>query len=63
MSQRTVRRGTRQVLFTVQCASDSCSDFCAHCLRTVHSFAADRSLDSRYSAGAPDSPVVHRTVR
>jgi hypothetical protein len=27
--------GTGQVLFTVWCASAGCSDFCAHCLRTV----------------------------
>jgi hypothetical protein len=27
--------GTEQVLFTVWCASDGCSDFCANCPRTV----------------------------
>jgi hypothetical protein len=27
--------GTGQALFTVRCASDGCSDFCAHCPRTV----------------------------
>jgi hypothetical protein len=27
--------GTGQVLFTVQCASGGCSDFCANCPRTV----------------------------
>jgi hypothetical protein len=27
--------GTGQALFTVRCASGGCSNFCAHCLRTV----------------------------
>jgi hypothetical protein len=48
---------TGQVLFTVRCASDACSDFCTHCSRTVHTFAR-RPL--RWIAVAP---VVHRTVR
>jgi hypothetical protein len=33
---------TGQVLFTIRCASDACSDFCAHCSRTVNAFADDR---------------------
>jgi hypothetical protein len=37
---------TGQVLFTVLCASD----FCAHCSRTVHTFADDRCAVSRCSA-------------
>jgi hypothetical protein len=42
--------GTEQALFTVRCASDACSDFCAHCSRTVHTFADDRCDVSRCSA-------------
>jgi hypothetical protein len=64
MSHRTVWCRTGQVLFTVQCASDACSDFCAHCSRTIHTFAYDRCAISRGSAwctrqfgGTPDSPV------
>jgi hypothetical protein len=41
-AHRTVRCGTGKVLFTVRCASDSCSDFCTHCSRTIHAFADDR---------------------
>jgi hypothetical protein len=55
---------TGQVLFTVRCASDACSDFCSHCSRTVHPFADDRCAVSRCSAwctgqsgGTPDCPV------
>jgi hypothetical protein len=55
---------TGQGLFTVRCASDACSDFCAHCSRTVHTFADDRCVVSRCSAwctgqsgGTLDSPV------
>jgi hypothetical protein len=64
MSHRIVRCGTEQVLFTVRCASDACSDFYVHYSRTVHAFADDRCADSRCSAwctgqsgGTPDSPV------
>jgi hypothetical protein len=53
MLHRTVRCCTRQVLFTVRCASDACSDFCAHCSRFCR-----RPL--RWLAVAP---LVHRTVR
>jgi hypothetical protein len=49
--------GTRQpgaavdrYLFTGRCASDACSYFCAHCSRTVHTFADDRCAVSRCSA-------------
>ena len=64
MGHRTIRCRTGQVLCTVQCASGACSDFCAHCSRTIHAFADDRWADSRCSAwctgqsgGTPDSPV------
>ena len=64
MSHRTVRCCTGQVLSTVRCTSDACSDFCTHCSRTVHAFADDRCAVSRCSAwctgqsgGTPDSPV------
>jgi hypothetical protein len=43
--------------------SGSASDFCAHC-SALTALADDRwRCSSRYSAGAPDSPVLHRTVR
>jgi hypothetical protein len=42
MSHRTVRCYTGQVLFTIQCASDACSNFCEHCSHTVHTFVDDR---------------------
>jgi hypothetical protein len=64
MSHRTVRCRTGQVLFTVRCASDACSDFYAHCSRTVHAFVDDHCAGSHCSAwctgqsgGTPDSPV------
>jgi hypothetical protein len=64
MSHRTVPCCIGQVLFTVRCASDACSDFCTHCSRTVHTFADDRCAVSCCSAwctgqssGTPDSPV------
>jgi hypothetical protein len=64
MSHRTVRCHTGQVLFTIRCASDACSDFCAHCSCTVHTFADDRCAVSRcfawrtkQSVGTPDSLV------
>jgi hypothetical protein len=48
----------------VRCASDACSDFCAHCSHIVHTFADDRCAVSRcspwctgQSGGTPDSPV------
>jgi hypothetical protein len=43
-----------------------CSDFCANCPRTVagrRPLQSTVALASRCSAGAPDSLVVHRTVR
>jgi hypothetical protein len=42
-----------QVLFTVWCTSDACSDFCAHCSRFCRQLL-------RWIAFAP---LVHRTVR
>jgi hypothetical protein len=66
-AHRTVRCCTGQSLFTVRCAICACSDFCAHCPRTVthcSPFAVDRWRCSRYSAwhtrqsgATPDSPV------
>jgi hypothetical protein len=50
MSHRTVRCCTGQELFTIRCASDARSDFCAQCSRTVHTFADDRCAVSRCSA-------------
>jgi hypothetical protein len=64
MSHRTIRCCTEQVLFNVRCASGACSDFCAHCSRTVHTFEDDHCAVSRCSAwctgqsgDTPDSPV------
>jgi hypothetical protein len=54
---------TGQVLFTVRCTSDACSDFCAHCSRTVHAFADDHCAGYRYFAGTPDGPVNYSRVR
>jgi hypothetical protein len=61
---------TGQVLFTVRCASDPCSDFCVHCSHTVHAFADDRCAGSRcstwctgQSSGTPDSSVNYSGVR
>jgi hypothetical protein len=67
MSHRTIWCGTGQVMFIVRCASDACSDFYAHCSRTVHAFADDCCAGSRCSSwctgqsgGTPDSPVNYR---
>jgi hypothetical protein len=60
MWHRTVRCRTRQTLFIVRCASDSCSDFCAHCARTA-AFAGVRC--SRPLREVVVAPVAHRTVR
>jgi hypothetical protein len=38
----------------------SCSDFCHD---TIHLLELTLRVDSRCSAGSPDSPVAHRTVR
>jgi hypothetical protein len=64
---RTVRWCTGQVLFTVRCVICACSDFCAHCPRTIahySPFADDHWHCSHYSAwhtgqsgATPDSPV------
>jgi hypothetical protein len=46
--------------------SGGCSDFCANCPRTVtcrRPLDSTVALASRCSAGAPDSPLAHRTVR
>jgi hypothetical protein len=63
LGHRTVRWCTGQSLFTVRCAFWLCSDFCAHC-SALTALADDRwRCSSRYSAGTPDGPVLHRTVR
>jgi hypothetical protein len=65
MSHRTVRCGTGQLLFSVRCASDACSDFYAHCSRSVHAFADDRCAVSHCSAwctGQSDSPMNYSGV-
>jgi hypothetical protein len=52
--------GTGQVLFTIRCASDGCSDFCANC---PHTIALCRCpLQSTVALGAV-APLVHWTVR
>jgi hypothetical protein len=48
MSHRTVRCGTGQVLLTVRCASDACSDLCAHCSR------CDTPVSPRVSLKVPN---------
>jgi hypothetical protein len=53
----TVRRCTGQSLFTVRCAFWLCSDFCVHCSAFIAHCRRPLALCSRYSAGAPDSPV------
>jgi hypothetical protein len=50
-------------LFTVRCAFWLYSDFCAHCSALTARCRRPLALCSRYSAGAPDSLVLHRTVR
>jgi hypothetical protein len=63
LGHRTVRWCTGQSLFTVQCTFWLCSDFCAHC-SALTAVADDRwRCSSRYSAGTPDSPMLHRAVR
>jgi hypothetical protein len=52
--------GTGQALFTIWCASDDCSDFCAHCPRTVALQGVCCSRPLRWIAV---TPLVHRTVR
>jgi hypothetical protein len=42
--------------------SGSASDFCAHCSVLTARCRRPLALCSRYSAGTPDSPVLHRTV-
>jgi hypothetical protein len=54
---------TGHALFTVWCAFWLCSDFCAHCSALTARCRRPLGLCSRYSAGAPYSPVLHRTVR
>jgi hypothetical protein len=60
---RTVRCATGQVLFTVRCASDSAA-LTLRALFMCHPLLQSTiGASSRCSAGTPDSPVAHRTVR
>jgi hypothetical protein len=62
LGHRTVRWCTGQSLFTVRCAFWLCSNLWVHC-SALTPVADDRwRCSSRYSAGTPDSPVLHRTV-
>jgi hypothetical protein len=63
VGHRTVQWCTGQSLFTVWCAFWRCSDFCAHCSLLLFCCRRPLALCSRYSAGTPDSPVLHWTVR
>jgi hypothetical protein len=63
LGHQTVRWCTGQSLFTVRCALWLCSDFCAHCSALTARCRRPLAMCSRYSAGTPDSPVLHRTVR
>jgi hypothetical protein len=59
----TVRWCSGQLLFTVRCAFWFCSDFCTHCSALTARCRRPLAMCSRCSAGAPDSPVLHRTVQ
>jgi hypothetical protein len=64
VGHRTVRWCTGYVMFTVWCTIWRLLWLCTrsrHC--SLFTFAVDRWRCSRYSAGTPDSPVLHRTVR
>jgi hypothetical protein len=58
---RIVRCHTRQVMFTSGAPLTSAPTSAAHC-SAVRAPLQSTALDSRCSAGAPDSPVAHRTV-
>jgi hypothetical protein len=62
MAHRTVRWCIGQSLFTVWCAFWLCSDFCVHCSALTARCRRPLALCSRYSAGAPDSPVNYSGV-
>jgi hypothetical protein len=60
---RTVQCATRQVLFTVQCASDSAT-LTLRALFICHPLLQSTvGASGRCFAGTPDSPVAHQTVR
>jgi hypothetical protein len=59
---RTVRCRTGQVIFTVRCASDGCSDFCAHCSVRRCPLQSTIALLAVAPLGAPDSPVNYSEV-
>jgi hypothetical protein len=63
LGHRTVRCCTGQSLYTVRCAFWRCSDTGAHCSALNAFCRRPLARSSRCSAGTPDSPVVHRTVR
>jgi hypothetical protein len=64
VGHRTVQWCTGQSLFTIQCAFWRLLWLCA-CSCTVHCRLLQTTIGafSRCSAGTPDSPVLHRTVR
>jgi hypothetical protein len=62
LGHRTVEWCTGQSLFTVRCAFWRCSNFCAYYSALIALCRWLLALCSRYSAGAPDSPVLHQTV-
>jgi hypothetical protein len=63
LGHRTVQCCTGQSLYTVRCAFWRCSDTGAHCSALNAFCRRPLARSSRCSAGTPDSPVVHRTVR
>jgi hypothetical protein len=67
MWHRTVQCHIGQVMFTVWCASDFYSNFChalfAYCSIVRVSLQSTIALDSRCSAGVPDSPVNYSRGR
>jgi hypothetical protein len=63
MSHRTIRCRTGQLLFSVWCVLTLRSDSTAHCCALFTLLQTTVALDSRCSAGAPDSSVPHQTVR
>jgi hypothetical protein len=58
----TVRCRTGQLLFMVRCALALRTDSTAHYSVGSEPLQSTVALDSRYFAGAPDSPVAQRTV-
>jgi hypothetical protein len=63
LGHRTIRWCTRHALFTVRCAFWLCSDSGAHCSAFNAFCRRPLARSSRCSAGTPDSPLLHQTVR